>query len=97
LTLSEQDLLYTMRYNTRDNIRKANRKGIGVQEFGIDYIGDLYKLYHDIAIRYKMPIQNQDYFSAILKNQINSKNGVNIKMLMADLGGEFLSSMFLFY
>ncbi len=95
LTLAEKDLLFNMRYNTRYNVRKANRKGIKVSEYGIEHIKDWYKLYLDTAVRHHMPIQNQEYFSTILRNQDNSKKGVTVKMLMADIEGEFLSSMFL--
>jgi lipid II:glycine glycyltransferase (peptidoglycan interpeptide bridge formation enzyme) len=95
LTLGENDLLYNMRYNTRYGVRKANKKGIKVCEYGIEHIGEWYKLYLDTAIRHNMPAQNQAYFSTILKNQDNSKKGVTVKMLMADMDGEFLSSMFL--
>lgn len=95
LTLDEQELLYNMRYNTRYNVRKANERGINVREYGIEHIGEWYKLYLDTAIRHKMPIQDQEYFSTILKNQDNGKKGVTVKMLMADNEGEFLSSMFL--
>jgi lipid II:glycine glycyltransferase (peptidoglycan interpeptide bridge formation enzyme) len=95
LSLNEPDLLYNMRYNTRYNVRNAHKQGIRVREYGIDYIEEWYKLYLDTAIRHNMPVQNQEYFSTILKNQDNSKNGVTIKMLMADIDGEFLSSMFL--
>jgi len=95
LTLKEQDLLYNMRYNTRYNIRQANKKGIRVHEYEIDHIGEWYKLYLETAIRHKMPLQDQEYFATILKNQDNSKKGVTVKMLMADLNGSFLSSMFL--
>jgi len=95
LTLAEQDLLRNMRYNTRYNVKKANKKGIRVREYGIDHIQDWYTLYNDTAMRHNMPIQNEDYFSTILKNQDNSKKGVTVKMLMADIDGEFLSSMFL--
>ncbi len=95
LTLKEHDLLYNMRFNTRYNIRKANKKGIRVREYGIEHMGDWYKLYLETAIRHNMPTQNQEYFSAILQNQDNSKNGVTVKMLMADLDGTFLSSLFL--
>ncbi len=95
LTLNEQDLLCNMRYNTRYNVRKALKNGIRVQEYGIEHMGDWYKLYLDTAIRHNMPLQNQEFFSNVLKNQDNNKNGVTVKMLMADLDGEFLSSMFL--
>ncbi len=95
LTLDEYDLLYNMRYNTRYNVKKANKEGIRVREYGIEHIQEWYKLYFDTAIRHNMPVQNQEYFSTILKNQDNSKKGVSVKMLMADKDGEFLSSMFL--
>lgn len=95
LTLQEKDLLYNMRYNTRYNIRKANKKGINVSEYNIDHIDEWYKLYLDTAIRHNMPLQNQEYFATLLQNQDKSKNGVTVKMLMADYEGHFLSSMFL--
>jgi lipid II:glycine glycyltransferase (peptidoglycan interpeptide bridge formation enzyme) len=95
LTLTEQDLLANMRYNTRYNVKKANKIGIKVREYGIEHIEDWYKLYHETAIRHHLDIQNQEYFSTIIKNQDNSKKGITIKMLMADIDGKFLSSMFL--
>ena len=95
LTLNEEDLLYNMRYNTRYNVRKAGNKGINVREYGIEHIGDWYKLYLDTALRHNMPLQNEDYFATILKNQDNTQKGVTVKMLMADIDGKFLSSMFL--
>lgn len=95
LNLKEQDLLYNMRYNTRYNIRKAINKGIRVREYGIEHIGEWYKLYLETAIRHQLPAQNQEYFATILKNQDNSKKGVTVKMLMADFKGSILSSMFL--
>ena len=95
LTLSEQDLLSNMRYNTRYNVRKATEKGIRIREYGMEHLEDWYRLYLDTAARHHMHVQEQDYFSVILKNQDNSKKGVTVKMLMADIDGEYLSSMFL--
>lgn len=95
LSLGEQDLLYNMRYNTRYNVRKANKMGVKVNEYGVEHIEEWYKLYLDTAFRHNMPIQNQDYFCNILKNQDNRKKDVKVKMLMADMDGKFLSSMFL--
>ena len=95
LTLSEQDILHKMRYNTKSGIHKANKSGVKIKEYNMEYISDWYKLYLETAIRHNMPAKNEEYFATILKNQDNSKNGVTIKMLMADFEGEFLSSMFL--
>ncbi|WP_339756197.1 lipid II:glycine glycyltransferase FemX [Algoriphagus aquimarinus] len=95
LTLSEQDLLSNMRYNTRYNVRKATKIGVRIREYGMEHLDDWYRLYLDTAGRHHMHVQHQDYFSVILKNQDNSKKGVTVKMLMADIDGEYLSSMFL--
>ena len=95
LSLDEEELLRNMRFNTRYNIRRAVRNGIGVKEYGIEQIGDWYKLYRETAMRHNMPLRDEIYFASILKNQDNSKKGVNVKMLMADRDGELLASMFL--
>lgn len=95
LTLSEQALLANMRYNTRYNIKKAFNQGIRVKEYGDEHLSDWYKLYYDTAIRHDLPLQDEAFFTTIFHNQDNNKNGVTVKMLMADLDGMFLASMFL--
>ncbi|MDD3723574.1 MAG: peptidoglycan bridge formation glycyltransferase FemA/FemB family protein, partial [Lutibacter sp.] len=95
LSLKEKDLLYNMRYNTRYNIRNAHKKGIQVKEYGIEQIDNWYHLYKETAIRQGLPMQHKEYFSSIIKNQDNTKSGVNVKMLMADKDGTFLALMFL--
>lgn len=95
LTLNENDLLKNMRYNTRYNIKRAIKNKIKVKEYGIEQIKEWYKLYLDTAIRHNMPLQSEEYFSAIIKNQDNNKKGVIVKMLMADYNNKHLASMFL--
>ncbi|MDD3321274.1 MAG: peptidoglycan bridge formation glycyltransferase FemA/FemB family protein [Paludibacter sp.] len=95
LTKDEKDLLSNMRYNTRYNIKRTNKQGISIQEYGVEHIGDWYKLYFETAVRHNMPLQNENFFASILRNQDSSKNGVNIKMLMAKNDDEYLASMFL--
>lgn len=95
LTKKEKDLLYNMRYNTRYNIKKAIKKGVKIKEYGVGDIGSWYKLYVETAVRHGMPLQSEEYFASVLKNQDNGKNGVSVKMLMADYRGELLASMFL--
>jgi lipid II:glycine glycyltransferase (peptidoglycan interpeptide bridge formation enzyme) len=96
LTLPEKELLYNMRYNTRYNVRKAHKKGITIKEYSVDELDSWYQLFKDTAIRQGLPLQTKEYFSAILKNQDNSKKGVQVKMLMASgKDGNFLASMFL--
>jgi lipid II:glycine glycyltransferase (peptidoglycan interpeptide bridge formation enzyme) len=91
----EEQLLSNMRYNTRYNIRRAVDSGISVKEYGVEMIGDWYKLYSETAHRHNMPLQDEAFFASVLKNQDNNKKGVTVKMLMADRDGEFLASMFL--
>ena len=95
LRLDEKELLANMRYNTRYNVRRAQKNGVQIKEYGIEHIGDWYNLYLDTALRHNMPMQNKAYFSSILSNQDNDKKGVNVKMLMAEHEGDYLASMFL--
>lgn len=95
LTLSEQELLKNMRYNTRYNIKRSLKNGIRIGEYGLERIGDWYRLYRETAVRHNMPLQDEEFFTAILKNQDNNEKGVNVKMLMADWKGKLLAALFL--
>ncbi|MBU2914518.1 lipid II:glycine glycyltransferase FemX [Reichenbachiella agariperforans] len=95
LTQSENELMSNMRYNTRYCIKKAIKHGIQVKEYGVEHISEWYKLYHETALRHGMPLQDEKHFADILKNQDNSHKGVNVKMLMADIDGKYMASMFL--
>lgn len=95
LSIEEGELLSNMRYNTRYNVKKAIEKGINVREYRIEHIGEWYKLYLETANRHNMPVQNEEYFATVIRNQDNCEKGVTVKMLMADYKGRFLSSMFL--
>ena len=95
LRANENELLYRMRYNTRYNIRRAFKKGVRVQECGMDSLNEWYALYKETAKRNKMAIQGKDYFSALFRNHKKDRSGVDVKLMMADHKGEFLSAMFL--
>lgn len=95
LTLTEDELLMNMRYNTRYNIRKAHKNGIIVREYGVDNIRDWHNLYKETALRHNMSLQDEQFFATILKNQDNYSKGVTVKLLMAEAGGKFLAGMFL--
>lgn len=93
ISKTESELLKNMRYNTRYNIKKALKNGIQVKEYNKTYIHEWYKLYKDTAIRKGMPLQDKTYFLAALENSRTNKE--QVKMLMADVNGTFLASMFL--
>lgn len=95
LNLNEKELLGKMRYNTRYNIKKAFRGGVRVREYGIENLDDWYKLYCETSIRHNMVMQDKDYFASLLINQEQQDDDVKVNLLMADLDGEILASMFL--
>ena len=95
LKQSEDALLKNMRYNTRYSIKKANKNGVEVKEYGLEQLNQWYSLYLETAIRSDLPLQNEAFFATILKNQDNYQKGVTVKMLMAEFDGIPLSSMFL--
>ncbi|HKJ40676.1 MAG TPA: peptidoglycan bridge formation glycyltransferase FemA/FemB family protein [Sunxiuqinia sp.] len=95
LTKEENELLYNMRYNTRYSIRKANRDGIRVNEYGMEHLDTWNQLYQETALRHNMPQQEQDYFTSLFTKQDDHRDGVQVSLLMADHDGDFLASMFL--
>jgi lipid II:glycine glycyltransferase (peptidoglycan interpeptide bridge formation enzyme) len=95
LTMSEEELLSNMRYNTRYNIRKAVKNGIQVKEYGVEKISDWYQLYQETALRHDMSLQSEEFFATILKNQDNFTKGVIVKLLLAEMDGKFLAGLFL--
>jgi len=84
-----------MRYNTRYNIRRASKNGIRIRQYGIEHIDDWYRLYLETATRHHLPMQDEDFFSVLLKNQDDSPRGVRVKLLMAGKDENPLASMFL--
>ena len=96
LKKKESDLLGSMRFNTRYNIRRALRRGVTVKEAGMEGIDAWYNLYRETALRHDMTIQDKDYFATLLTNQDNSPNhGVTVKLMMAGHEGQQLASLFL--
>lgn len=84
-----------MRYNTRYNIRQAQKRGIQVRECGIEGLDTWYRLYAETALRHGMPMQDKAWFSSVFLNQDSLADGVRVKLLMADYEGEVLSAMIL--
>ena len=92
------EMLDRMKPKTRYNIRLSMRRGVKVNEYGIDKLNTWYALYADTARRNRMNLLPKDYFISVLKHQANpvaGKRGVRVSLLMADYKGEFLAAMFL--
>ncbi|MGB0165512.1 MAG: lipid II:glycine glycyltransferase FemX [Luteibaculum sp.] len=95
LEKSEEQLLAEMRYNTRYNIRKAQKNGIQVLEGTQADIHRWYLLYDETALRQQMNIADQDFFNSLLEKQAPEKNAVRVKLLLAKKEQEDLAAMFL--
>lgn len=95
LQQSEEDLLRNMRYNTRYNVRKAQKQGIEVWEAGPEQLEDWYQLHVDTAIRQDIPFSSREFFETMVARQDEAEEGVQLKLLMAGKAGEHHAAMFL--
>lgn len=95
LRQSEEQLLMQMKPKTRYNIRLSSRKGVRVTHYGMSHIDAWYALYQETARRNNVTLHDKEYFTSVLAASNHPHNGVDIRLLMADLDGEFLAGMFL--
>lgn len=93
LQLGERELMRQMRYNTRRNIRVAQRKGVTVKAYDESHLPRWYGLFCETASRHGLPIPPESFFANVLRCQNNDM--VDVKMLMAEADGHLLASMFL--
>ena len=91
LTMDEDELLAGMKSKTRYNIRLAGRRGVSVQTS--DDYETFYDLYAETASRDGFLIRPQDYYLAVMEQM--QGNGLG-QLLLADVGGEIISGIFLF-
>ncbi len=95
LEQSEDKLLQKMKSKTRYNIGLSDRKGIRVQEYGIEQLDQWYAIYQETAYRNNITLHAKDYFYAVLAQQNEHAQDVNARLLMADHEGDYLAAMFL--
>ncbi|MBE0650746.1 MAG: peptidoglycan bridge formation glycyltransferase FemA/FemB family protein [Bacteroidales bacterium] len=95
LNQSEEKLLQKMKPKTRYNIRLSEKKGINVQEYGIDQLDLWYSIYQETALRNNITLHAKEYFYTVLSQQNEFSQDVDPKLLMADHGGDYLAAMFL--
>lgn len=95
LNQSDDRLLQEMKPKTRYNIGLSYRKGIRVQEYGIDQLDLWYSIYQETALRNHITLHAKEYFYSVLSQQNNTSLGVDTRLLMADHKGDYLAAMFL--
>lgn len=87
------EILKNMKPKTRYNIRLSYRKGVRVNEYGIDKLDEWYKLYKDTAKRNGINLHKKKSFATILN--CNGDAQVRKSILMAEYENEPLAAMFL--
>lgn len=95
LQQSEDQILMQMKPKTRYNIRLSSRKGVRVRNYNMSHIDDWYTLYRETARRNSVTLHDKEFFTTVLASGNPNNNEVDIRLLMADAGGEFLAAMFL--
>jgi hypothetical protein len=96
LRKSEEVLLKSMKSKTRYNIRLAYRKGVEVQETGVEELDVWYDLYKQTALRNGLFLHDLSYFRAVLKARANeSRSPADVRLLVARINDRPLAAMFL--
>lgn len=95
LQQSEEQILMQMKPKTRYNIRLSERKGVRVRNYSMSHIDDWYALYQETARRNNVTLHDREYFTSVLAASKHTHNQVDIRLLLADIDGEFLAGMFL--
>lgn len=91
-----EELLDSMRPKTRYNIRLSVRKGVSVESCGMEMLDAWYSLYRETASRKGICLHDMEYFRSVLEARVGRPSSpVDVKLLMAGYGGEYLAGMFL--
>ena len=90
----EDELLKKMKQKTRYNIRLAGRKGVNVRLGGIADLNSVYRLYAETSIRDGFVIRNEEYYRKVWSTFINADKA---KPLIAEVDGEIVAALILFY
>lgn len=96
LTLNSDYLMGKMKPKTRYNIKLSKRKGVNVQNYGMDKLDIWYDLYQQTANRNGITLHDKEYFYSVLATHTKDLSSpVDVQLLMADYNGEYLAAMFL--
>jgi peptidoglycan pentaglycine glycine transferase (the first glycine) len=94
LSHSDDELLATMKQKTRYNIRLAEKKGVKVRQGTTNDFNLLYGMYAETSVRDGFIIRTKEYYFSLWRTFLNA--GMAIP-LIAEINGEPVSSLFLFY
>ncbi len=99
LTEPEDDILMRMKSKTRYNIRLAGRKGVVVRVGTPDDWEMLYKMYAETSVRDGFAIRDKNYYKTVWStfNQPSTLNPPTCEPLIAEVDGEPVAAIFVFY
>jgi lipid II:glycine glycyltransferase (peptidoglycan interpeptide bridge formation enzyme) len=95
LNYEEESLLATMKAKTRYNIGLAAKKGVGVEEGGVDDLPAWYRMYQDTARRDRITLHDFDYYRLQFESaQAGVAGGApELKLLLARHEGDLLAGI----
>ncbi|MBC7879391.1 MAG: peptidoglycan bridge formation glycyltransferase FemA/FemB family protein [Anaerolineales bacterium] len=98
LSLSEEELLASMKPKTRYNVRLAEKKGVTVRVGTLGELPMLYRMYAETSVRDGFVIRNEDYYMTVWKlfMQSAADNQPSAIPLIAEVDGEPIAAIFLF-
>ena len=100
VTGQTDQMLARMKQKTRYNIRLAEKKGVILRAGKVDDLPLLYRMYAATSVRDGFIIRNEDYYRLVWKtfiNQTNEKNQPNAEPLIAEVNGEPVAAIIIFY
>jgi peptidoglycan pentaglycine glycine transferase (the first glycine) len=96
LNPTEEELLAQMKQKTRYNIRLAEKKGVTLRVGNPEDFDMLYKMYAETSIRDSFVIRDEAYYRTVW-NLFMSSNEPTCEPLIAEVDGEPVSAIFVFY
>ena len=96
LEKDKDDLLLNMKPKTRYNIKLSYKRGVEVKSVGPENLDVWYELYKETSRRNRLYVSDKAYFEAMLSvNASEPASSAELKLLLAEAGGEALAAMFL--
>ncbi|SFT38958.1 FemAB family protein [Lishizhenia tianjinensis] len=92
LRQGEEEILAQMKPKTRYNIRLSQRKGVEVQQYGIEMLDEWYALYAETTQRNGMQLQDKEFFKTVIEAEGRGVDS-DVQLLMASYKGEMLAAM----
>lgn len=101
LTPSEDEMLAHMKQKTRYNIRLAEKKGVALRIGTRRDLPILYKMYAETSVRDGFVIRDEGYYKTVwemfMTPQVSNHQSPLAEPLIAELGGEPVAAIFVFY